>query len=377
MFAGDLINMPPRDGPSRGLGYGARSTVAAEGSSVRPTQFTVHIRALHALDLDASKLDCRCPVVHVSVNNGASQSCMAAQHAKNHSIWRRHALSFKLEESEWFSIQVEVHRGSPPMPTTARGSKVAGPVELGSIGELRLPVKQDDYELTQFFQLFRRARAPSAAARNASPYTLAPAGRIKLRIQYEVTQIVELAPNAVDKPSGAPTAAGNPPSRSLFGGPSSFLESLQLQRKKLKATVVPVIPAEFSVAGSYSVGISDTDQEFFARETSLIPRDHIVTADELQYVGERTIGEGAHSYVRQARLTASSRALRGGNAHVAVKEFRYMSAGIPPRKVVEAFLHEYRILTQLPQTSEHVTAFEGVVLQPKLAILMELCTHGR
>jgi hypothetical protein len=231
--------------------------------------------------------------------------------------------------------------------------------------------------LTQFFQLFRRARAPSAAARNASPYTLAPAGRIKLRIQYEVTHIVELAPNAVDKPSGAPTAAGNPPSRSLFGGPSSFLESLQLQRKKLKATVVPVIPAEFSVAGSYSVGISDTDQEFFARETSLIPRDHIVTADELQYVGERTIGEGAHSYVRQARLTASSRALRGGNAHVAVKEFRYMSAGIPPRKVAEAFLHEYRILTQLPQTSEHVTAFEGVVLQPKLAILMELCTHGR
>lgn len=369
--------MLPRDGPSRSLGCEGGSAVAAMGSLARPTPFTVHVRALHALDLDASKLDRQCPVLHVSVNNGAPQNCMAAQHAKNHSIWRRHALSFKLEESEWFSIQVEVLRGSPPMPTSARGGKTGSPVELGSLGELRLPVKKDDYELTQFFQLFRRVRAPSATPRNTSPYTLAPAGRIKLRIQFKVTKLVELPATAGDKPPSTPAVAGNPPSRSLFGGPSSFLESLQLQRKKLKATVVPVTPTELSAAGSHSVGISDTDPGFFARETALISVDHIVTADELQYVEEKAIGEGAHSYVRQARLIASSRALRGGNAHVAVKEFRYMSAGTPPRKVVEAFLREYRILTRLPRTSEHVTTFEGVVLQPKLAILMGFCTHGR
>lgn len=189
------------DASNRCITRGSRVAIGddVEHAAGPCTGFAVHVRTLRALDLITSNLGRGCPVVRVSVNNGAPQTCMAAQHAKNHSIWRRHALTFKLEASEWFSIQVAVLRDGPGMPSTARDSKSTAPVELGSLGELRLPVKADDYELTQFFQLFQQVRTASASNRNSASYTLVPAGRIKLRIQFEVAKPVEPRASLVDK----------------------------------------------------------------------------------------------------------------------------------------------------------------------------------
>lgn len=316
------------------------------------TRYSVQVRALHALDLPQVASGRGCPTVSVSVNLSEKKTATAVQHAKNHSIWNRHYLNFKLDGTgEWFCVHVSVLQ--------SRAVNEVELAELGSVGELRLPVKDIAYEVTRFFPLYRHARAASAGTKPSASTLLVPAGKIKLRIQFEIER------TNTGKPPVAPVG------RPVGGIQGGFLESLQIQRKKLKATVVPVDNPECDAGKATDIG-SD-DKMHFAREIAQIQAEHIIDIHDVQNMDQGVLGEGVHSRVRRAMLVSADR----HDLQVAVKEFQYVSDTFPPRKVLEAFLLEYRILGALPKGTPNVIGLVGVIVRPKLAIVMELCSNGR
>lgn len=325
-------------------------------------RFVVHVRAFHAIDLPTFPTG-TCPTVCVAVGgSGAPQSCMAAQHAKSHSAWKRHALSFTVDEAapECSAIREVASsvslRISLSYQLNRRGHSTQ--VEVGSVGELRLPLRDQAYAITRFFPLFRQTH-------DGGPVSLqcaVPAGKIKIRISCEPVKVAQGQHGAV---------VGVPSRRPLFGSPGNFLDNLQLQRKKLRSTVVPVSAAIDDSSCSGNVDSERSAREALMKDISDDTATHAIDFQRLAL--QEWAGEGIHSCVRRAKLTDH----RGATQDVAMKEFRYLHEP-PPLQVLNTFRHEYRVLSALAgQGAEYVPAFLGVVLRPKLAILTEFCNMGR
>ncbi|KAG2957807.1 hypothetical protein PC118_g23842 [Phytophthora cactorum] len=83
------------------------STEAAETKTSRADaapssqNYLVKVRVLHGIDLHIPSTKATCqhaarPEVRVTVNGSSIQSCTAAQHARNHSTWKKHELNFRI-----------------------------------------------------------------------------------------------------------------------------------------------------------------------------------------------------------------------------------------------------------------------------------------
>ncbi|KAL3668587.1 hypothetical protein V7S43_006669 [Phytophthora oleae] len=328
-------------------------------------KFVVKVRVLHGIDLDIPPTKANCqhairPELTIAVNGSSTQSCTAAQHARNHSIWKKHELKFRVsgatqsksdegkEKSSSF-ISMHVSLACATCSCTAKTQDNAtSVVGIGEVGELQFPTKEnEDYEISRFFPVIRRQQ------NSRSSFVLLPAGKIKLWIRVEIEKSV---------------AQPEIPKRPPFALPTNFGEALQLKRKQLKATVVP---ENDSQTLSTQPADSSVSTELL-KEISVEASHDRVEADALTV--EHRVGEGIHSCVSSGVLRQRN---NGSTRQVAVKDFRHQQA-VPPVNVLRAFQQEYRILAMCRSRNahQHVVELIGVILGPRLAILMEFFSHG-
>ncbi|KAF4129489.1 Protein tyrosine kinase [Phytophthora infestans] len=341
-------------------------------TSQSPQNYLVKVRVLHGIDLHIPRTKtCQHPVrpqVNVTVNGSTTQSSTATQHARNHSTWKKDELKFRVSgryqepvefkpdsgPSSYISMYVALACTACPCTSKTRDNAV-NRVEIGEVGELQLPTKQNgDYEIAQFFPVIRRQQQHSH-----SSYALLPAGKIKLCIR------VELEKNILDRVVTQPEIPKRPP----FALPTNFGGVLQLKRKQLKATVAPDDNSQKSNNQQFDSSVSVQLLKEIANET----KHDLINAENLKVEGQ--LGEGIHSCVSLGILHLESDT-RG--RQVAVKEFRHQHA-VPPINVLRAFQQEYRILERCRNQNgqEYIVELLGVILEPRLVILMEYFSHSR
>ncbi|ETO85010.1 TKL protein kinase [Phytophthora nicotianae P1976] len=326
--------------------------------------YLVKVRVLHGIDLHvhSTKTTCRHPAlpeVNVTVNGSTTQSCTAAQHARNHSAWKKHELKFHVNSrnqnpaqskpDEVISSFITMYVSLTCMPCSCASKIPDKAIAIGEVGELQFPTKQNgDYEISRFFPVIRRQQRSSQ-----SSYALLPAGKIKLCIRVEVEKPV---PDRVEISKRPPFALSN------------FGEALQLKRKQLKATVVPEDNSQKMSNQQLSQFDSDASLQLLKEITIEATRD-LVNAENLKIEGR--IGEGIHSCVSLGTLQQESA------QQVAVKEFRHQHT-VPPVNVLRAFQQEYQILKtcRSQNGNEYIVELHGVILEPRLIILMEYFSHN-
>jgi hypothetical protein len=324
---------------------------------------------LHGIDLHVPNKKARCQhaalaAVGIAVNGGPLQSCTAAQHARNHTIWKKHELKFPVDE-KFQQPQVAGDENEPSFfismyvsltctPCSCAAGSSPNTIEIGEVGELQLPAKESgDYEISRFFPVLRRQQQSSQAAS-----VLVSAGKLKLSIRVEVEKAVPLRVVAL------PDLPKRPP----FALPTNLGEALQLKRKQLKPTVVPEDNSQrLNSQPDPSVAIE------LLREITVETAPNRVAAADLRVDGR--IGEGIHSCVSLGTLRRDN---NGSARQVAVKEFRHQHAA-PPVNVLRAFQQEYRILEicRSQNGHQHVVEILGVTLEPRVIILMEYFSRGR
>ncbi|KUF99822.1 hypothetical protein AM588_10009769 [Phytophthora nicotianae] len=113
---------------------------------------------------------------------------------------------------------------------------------------------------------------------------------------------------------------------------------------------------------------SDASLQLLKEITIEATRD-LVNAENLKIEGR--IGEGIHSCVSLGTLQQESA------QQVAVKEFRHQHT-VPPVNVLRAFQQEYQILKtcRSQNGNEYIVELHGVILEPRLIILMEYFSHN-
>ncbi|KAG7375394.1 hypothetical protein PHYPSEUDO_001506 [Phytophthora pseudosyringae] len=261
-----------------------------------------------------------------------------------------------VEDSSFISMYVSLACTACSCAAKTQG-KITKAVAIGEVGELQFPTKQnEDYEISRFFPVIRRQQQNSQ-----SSYILLPAGKIKLTIRVEVEKSVP------DRVVDLPEIPRRPP----FVLPTNFGEALQLKRNQLKATVAPEDNSQKMSSQPVSQIDSGASTELLKEITAEASHDRI-NADDLTV--ERRIGEGIHSCVNVGALRRWN---NGGTRQVAVKEFRHQHA-VPPVNVLRAFQQEYRILERCRNQNgrQHIVELLGVILEPRLVILMEYFSHG-
>ncbi|RLN31420.1 hypothetical protein BBJ28_00025028, partial [Nothophytophthora sp. Chile5] len=363
------------EAPSRpSTANNGRSHRASDPTRSGAQKYVVKVRVLHGIDLHlpCPKPSCQRafrPTVSIAVNGGPTQSCMAAHHARNHSIWKPHELLFHVD-GNW---------QQPPTPNAAIASayvslqmalscavcscglekldKTLEPIPIGDVGELQLPVKpNEDYQVEQFLPVIRRQRRNSQTA-------LLMAGKVKLRVRVQAVKSAEMQPEI--------------PRRPPLALPANFGEALQLKRKQLKATVAPEQSAGLSGDATSHKQTANLDPAAAAELMNEIALE--TASDQIEFnqleVEER-VGEGIHSCVSRGRLRLRNG--DGGVRAVAVKEFRHQHAS-PPCSVLRAFRQEYRILDYCRRQNgqQHIVELLGVTLQPPLALVLEYFSRGR
>ncbi|RLN77090.1 hypothetical protein BBJ28_00025274, partial [Nothophytophthora sp. Chile5] len=351
-----------------------RSHRVSDSAPSSAQKYVVKVRVLHGIDLHipCSKPSCQRafrPTVSIEVNGGPAQSCMAAHHARNHSIWKPHELLFHVD-GNW---------QQPPTPSAATANACVSlqvalscavcscglekldqtleSIPIGDVGELQLPVKPNEaYQVAQFFPVICRQRQNSQTA-------LLMAGKVKLRVRVQAEKSAEMQPEI--------------PRRPPLALPVNFGEALQLKRKQLKATVAPEQSADLSGDATSHKQTPNRDPAAAAELMNEIALE--TASDQIEFnqleVEER-VGEGIHSCVSRGRL--HPRNGDGGIRAVAVKEFRHQHAS-PPCNVLRAFRQEYRILDYCRRQNgqQHVVELLGVTLQPPLALVLEYFSRGR
>ncbi|KAG1696520.1 hypothetical protein DVH05_018170 [Phytophthora capsici] len=229
--------------------------------------------------------------------------------------------------------------------TQDKGANVVG---IGEVGELQFPTKEnEDYEMSRFFPVIRRQQNAQ------SSFVLLPAGKIKLWVRMEIEKVA---------------TQPDIPKRLPFTLPTNFGEALQLKRKQLKATVAPENNSQI-----LNTPLTDPSASAELLKEIAIEASHDrVDADNLTV--EHRVGEGIHSCVSAGVLLQGR---NGSSRQVAVKDFRYQQT-IPPVNVLRAFQQEYRILAMCRSQNDHQHVVEliGVILEPRLTILMEFFSHG-
>ncbi|KAG3057175.1 hypothetical protein PI124_g23332 [Phytophthora idaei] len=352
------------------------STEAAETKTSRADaapssqNYLVKVRILHGIDLHIPSTKATCqhavrPEVRVTVNGSSIQSCTAAQHARNHSTWKKHELNFWIsgrptqsrsdgamgESSSFISMYVSL--ACTPCSCTCTSKTLdtmVNCVAIGEVGELQFPTKQSgDYEISRFFPVIRHQQQSSD-----SSFVLLPAGKVKLCIRVEI-----------EKPVPDRVVA-----RPLFALPTNFGEALQLKRKQLKATVVPEENSQTMSSQQVSQIDSGASVQML-KEIAIEAARDVKNAENLKIEGR--IGEGIHSCVSLGTLHRES---NDSVRQVAVKEFRHQHA-VPPVNVLRAFQQEYRILGSCRNQNDHEYIIEllGVILEPRLVILMEYLSN--
>ncbi|KAG6942574.1 hypothetical protein JG688_00018115 [Phytophthora aleatoria] len=224
-------------------------------------------------------------------------------------------------------------------------------VAIGEVGELQFPTKQSgDYEISRFFPVIRHQQQSSH-----SSFVLLPAGKVKLCIRVEI-----------EKPVPDRVVA-----RPLFALPTNFGEALQLKRKQLKATVVPEENSQTMSSQQVSQIDSGASVQML-KEIAIEAARDVKNAENLKIEGR--IGEGIHSCVSLGTLHRES---NDNVRQIAVKEFRHQHA-VPPVNVLRAFQQEYRILGSCRNQNDHEYIVEllGVILEPRLVILMEYLSNS-
>ncbi|KAF1794011.1 protein of unknown function DUF4460 [Phytophthora cactorum] len=203
------------------------STEAAETKTSRADaapssqNYLVKVRVLHGIDLHIPSTKATCqhaarPEVRVTVNGSSIQSCTAAQHARNHSTWKKHELNFRIsgrptqsrsdgamgESSSFISMYVSL--ACTPCSCTCTSKTLdtmVNCVAIGEVGELQFPTKQSgDYEISRFFPVIRHQQQSSH-----SSFVLLPAGKVKLCIRVEIEKPV---PDRVKAALGLKIARG-------------------------------------------------------------------------------------------------------------------------------------------------------------------------
>ncbi|GMF45004.1 unnamed protein product [Phytophthora lilii] len=330
--------------------------------------YVVKVRVLHGIDLyiPHMKAACQhvaCPTVNITLNKNPMQSSTAAQHARNHSIWKKHELTFRVNDVHQAPPQSGMAKDVAPSPfismfvslsfipctcSSKTCEKMPPSILIGEVGELQLPVNESEkYEISRFFPVIRRQHQNAQ-----SVFVLLPAGKIKLSIYVEL-----------EKPVSVVVQPKRPP----FALPTNFGEALQLKRKQLKVTVVPedITSQKAPQIDLIAPGLL---QEI-AVETA---QDHL-DAGDLEI--KSRIGEGIHSCVSLGNLSQRNNNL---TQQVAVKEFRHQHA-LPPVNVLRAFQQEYRLLERCRRQNghQHIVDLLGVILEPRLIIVMEYFSRGR
>ncbi|KAJ8540753.1 hypothetical protein ON010_g12472 [Phytophthora cinnamomi] len=340
-------------------------------TALNSEDYVVRVRVLHGIDLYIPGKVPSCqhnghPAVNIAVNGSPMQSSTAAQHARNHSIWKKHELKFQVsaayqnpptaEEmgipSCFISMYVSLYHTA--CSCTKKNEKVPSSLAIGEVGELQLPLGSEGYEISRFFPVIRRQQQSSQSAR-----VLLPAGKIKLRIRVE------------KRTADCTVVQPEIPKRPPFALPTNFGEALQLKRKQLRATVVPEDNSQKMSSQQLSHVATEAAVELLKEINSETAPDHI-DASDLKVEGR--VGEGIHSCVS---LGVLHRGDNDSDRQVAVKEFRHQHS-TPPVSVLRAFRHEYRILERCRRQNghHHVVELLGVTLEPRLIILMEYFNHG-
>ncbi|KAK1941860.1 Serine/threonine-protein kinase STY8 [Phytophthora citrophthora] len=341
---------------------GHESIQTTKGAAPSPSlqNYVVKVRVLHGIDLHIPAAQANCqhairPELTIAVNGSLTQSCTAAHHARNHSIWKKHELKFHVSSEDqeernaasFISMHVSLAcaKCSCSPKVQDKGKNVVG---IGEVGELQFPTKDnEDYEISRFFPVIRRQQ------NSQSSFVLLPAGKIKLWVRVEIKK-------SVTQPEI--------PKRLPFALPTNFGEALQMKRKQLKATVVPENNSQ-----TLSTPVADPSVSAELLKEIVIEASHDrVDTDALTV--EHRVGEGIHSCVSAGVLRIGSNC---STRQVAVKDFRYQQT-IPPVNVLRAFQQEYRILAMCRSQNghQHVVELIGVILEPRLAILMEFFSHG-
>lgn len=382
-------NATPSDPPPREL---ANATSHA-------ASYSVSVEVLHALDLvnpcqSKSTRHAFVPtatIMLVSKTQETSQrkTTKAAQHARNHSLWRPgeslvelsvlhpHSLSMptssvrelsqQAASTPFFSVIVAV------TATCAHHGRDAVELHIGETEELCFPLRANSYEVTSFFPVWR----PLGERCAVSPYEV---GKIKLLVRFEVKRVAETVDPLTSTASlSIPTNALPPPGRPSFL-PVNFADALNAKRKQLKTTVAP---ENASTQTTDSTGSSQHAPHFDAaaseRLLSELTQDPALkqfSAEHVQFLDR--VGEGVHSSVHRGRLVDAT----GGGSltdtrDVAIKVFSYAHS-VPPPSVLSTFRHEYELLERCTRSEAlHVVKYLGVLLAPHLAIITEFFPSGR
>ncbi|GMF80428.1 unnamed protein product [Phytophthora fragariaefolia] len=343
-------------------------------AALSPEEYVVKVRVLHGIDLyipntKNSSQQAGYPVVHVGVNGSPLQSSTAARHARNHSIWKKHELKFRVRamfegppnadkmDAPSCIVSMYVSLSYTACPCASNESeKIPNSLPIGEVGELQLPVKGNEaYEILRFFPVIRRQHQSSQ-----SGHVLFPAGKLKLWIRIEKSTATTCS-TVVETPKRPP-----------FALPTNFGEALQMKRKQLRATVIPEDNSQNMNNHHASQVDSNTAVELLTEIATETAPDHISVSD-LKVGGQ--IGEGIHSCVMRGTLRWGS---DDSTRQVAVKEFRHQHA-VPPVRVLRAFQQEYRALVRCrnQKGDQHIVELLGVTLEPRLIVLMEYFSHGR
>lgn len=335
--------------------------------------FVVKVRVLHGIDLHIPTIaTCQHtlrPEVRITVNGSSLQSCIAAQHARNHSIWKTHELEFHvsprcqdLKQSQFDGtlneifapILMHISLVCSLCPCAAKHQdKMANQIAIGEVGELQLSARHNEgFEITQFFPVIRHQQQKSQ-----SLCVLLPAGKIKLCIRVEAKK------GFMDR-NVKPTLVPN----FLF---VDFGEALQLKRKQLKTTVVSKDNLQ-QESHQQVLQVNSSASAQLQREITVETLLDHVCANNL-IIGQQ-IGEGIHSCVRRGTLHCES---DGSDLQVAVKVFRHQHL-VPPINVLRAFQQEYRILENCrnQRGHRHIVNLLGVIVEAHPIIVMESLSLG-
>ncbi|KAL7686910.1 putative serine/threonine-protein kinase YKL116C, predicted [Plasmopara halstedii] len=342
--------------------------------------YVVKVRVLHGIDLHIpTSRSCQHtlrPEVRIKVNGGPLLSCIAAQHARNHSIWKDHDLKFcvipQCQDSRQSRLNGTVNTTSSFIsmyvslvcslcPCTAKSQYgVPKQVSIGEVGELQFPTKQNEsYEITRFFSVIRYQQRKKCQSSDV----LLLAGKIKLRICVEAEKLI--VGSSVVQPRIDRLA---PLTKSL---PTNFEEALKRKQKQLKSIVLPMDNSKVS-SNQHVVRMNTNDSfQLIWKITIETLSDHI-SAKDLRV--EEKIGEGVHAQVSRGLLHCES---DGGSVRVAVKEFRHQHK-VPPINVLRAFQQEYRILDYCRSQNGcgYIVEMLGVMVEPRLALITEYLGLG-